>query len=98
MKLKGKMVVWPSNLDASKTRRTGRKLPKGQTVQSPRLDELSEAAKALSVEHEAVPAKARPRTWWERGGYLIVDKPARKPELLRSLASEIRKRRIKDKS
>ena len=93
MKLHGKMVIWPANLDSTKTRRSGRKLPKGQALQSPRLEELREAASSLSIDHENVPGKSRPRSWWERGGYLIVPKSTRKPELLRSLASEIRKQR-----
>lgn len=93
VKLHGKMVVWPANLDSTKTRRSGRKLPKGQALQSPRLEELREAANTLSIDHENVAGKSRPRTWWERGGYLIVTKSTRKSELLRSLASEVRKQR-----
>jgi signal recognition particle subunit SRP19 len=88
------MVIWPANLDSTKTRKSGRKIPKQQGVQSPRLDEISEAANTLTVGHESVPAKARPRSWWERGGYLIVNKSTRKPEMLRNLASEVRKQRI----
>ena len=94
MKLRGKMVIWPANLDSTKTRKSGRKIPKGQAIQSPRLEELDLAANSLSIEHEKTPAKSRPTTWWEKGGYLIVNKTTRKPETLRSLASEIRKHRI----
>ena len=93
MKLNGKMVVWPANLDSTKTRKSGRKIPKAQALQSPRLEELREAANKLSIEHEAIPAKSRPRSWWEKGGYLIVPKPTHKAELLRSLSSEVRKQR-----
>ena len=93
MKLHGKMVIWPSNLDSTKTRRLGRKLPKSQSVQSPRLEELNEAAKALSIDHEIVAGKSRPPSWWEKGGYLIVTKSTPKSEALRSLASEVRKLR-----
>ena len=94
MKLHGKMVIWPSNLDTTKTRRLGRKLPKGQSVQSPRLEELSEAAKALLLEHEIVTGKSRPPSWWEKGGYLIVTKSTPKSNPLRSMASEVRKLRV----
>jgi signal recognition particle subunit SRP19 len=94
MKLHGKMVIWPANLDSTKTRKSGRKLPKAHSIQSPRLEELREASSKLSVGHEEVPGKARPRTWWERGGYIIVPKSTNKSELLRSLATEIRRQRI----
>ena len=93
MKLHGKMVIWPANLDSTKTRRTGRKLTKTHAVQSPRLEELREAATTLSIEHELTSGKSRPNTWWEKGGYLIITKTTRKSELLRSLATEVRKQR-----
>ncbi len=88
------MVVWPANLDSTKTRKQGRKLTKGAAIQTPRLEEISEAASKLAMEAEVVPAKARPRTWWEKGGYAILPKKTTKVELLRSLASEIRKARL----
>ncbi len=94
MKLHGKMVVWPANLDSTKTRKQGRKLTKGATVQTPRLEEIHDAATKLSIEAEIVPAKAKPGIWWEKSGYAIFPKKDVKAELLRSLASEIRKARI----
>jgi signal recognition particle subunit SRP19 len=93
MKLHGKAVIWPANLDSTKTRKSGRKLAKGPALQTPRLDELREAANQLSIEHEVVAGKSRPSTWWEKGGYLIVPKSTPQSKLLRNLASEIRKQR-----
>jgi signal recognition particle subunit SRP19 len=93
LKLQAKRVVWPANLDSTKSRKDGRKLPKGSSVQTPRLDEMNEAAKRLQLEVEVVPTKSRPRTWWEKGGYLILPKEKTKTQLLRSLASEVRKHR-----
>jgi signal recognition particle subunit SRP19 len=94
VKLHGKMVVWPSNLDSTKTRRTGRKIPKGQAVQSPRLEELNEAAKTLAIDHEVVVSKSRPPSWWEKGGYLVVAKSTPKSAVIHSLATEVRKLRV----
>ena len=91
VKLHGKMIIWPSSLDSTKTRRSGRKLPKGQSVQSPRLEELNEAAKVLSIDHEIVAGKSRPISWWEKGGYLIVPKSTPKSAVIHSLASEVRR-------
>ncbi len=88
------MVVWPANLDSTKTRKQGRKLTKGAAVQIPRLEEIHDAATKLSIEAEIVPAKAKPSIWWEKSGYAIFPKKDVKTELLRSLASEIRKGRI----
>lgn len=91
MKLDGKTIVWPANLDSTKTRLEGRKLAKGQSVQAPRVDELAEAARHLSIEVEITPQKSRPKNWWERTGYITVPKNNPRTELLRSLASEVRK-------
>jgi signal recognition particle subunit SRP19 len=93
MKLHGKIIVWPANIDSTKTRRTGRKLTKGAALQNPRLDELRDAANLLTLEHEALAAKSRPSTWWEKGGYLVVTRTGPRSAILRSLASEIRKQR-----
>jgi signal recognition particle subunit SRP19 len=90
LKLDGKILVWPANLDSSKTRLEGRKIPKGQSVQAPRLDELVEAARRLSLQAETTPKKSRPRNWWEKTGYITVPKKGARTELLRSLAGEVR--------
>jgi signal recognition particle subunit SRP19 len=91
LKLDGKILVWPANLDSSKSRLEGRKIPKGQSVQAPRIDELAEAARRLDIEAEVTPQKSRPRNWWEKTGYLTVTKKTSRTELLRALSSEVRK-------
>ena len=91
MKLREKIVVWPANIDSTKPRKAGRKIAKGAALQTPRLEEINEAAKKLSLEVELVPGKSRPSTWWEKGGYLIFPKSEKRTQLLRSLASEVRK-------
>lgn len=93
MKQQGRLVVWPSELDSAKSRREGRKVAKGSAVQAPRLEEMNEAAKRLSLEAELAPGKSRPNAWWEKGGYVILPKndSGTRTALLRSLASEIRR-------
>jgi len=91
LKLDGKTVVWPAKLDSTKTRLEGRRLAKGLSVQSPRVDELAEAARRLSIQAEVTPQKSRPRNGWEKTGYIIVPKNKTRTELLRSLAGEVRK-------
>jgi signal recognition particle subunit SRP19 len=91
LKLDGKILIWPANLDSSKTRLEGRKIPKGQSVQAPRIDELAEAARRLSIEAEITPQKSRPRNWWEKSGYVTISKKSSKTELLRALSAEIRR-------
>jgi signal recognition particle subunit SRP19 len=90
LKLSGRIVVWPANLDSTKSRKEGRKLVKGLAVQAPRLEEISEASKRLSLDFEPMTGKSRPINWWEKGGYLTVAKKGKRNEMLRSLAGEIK--------
>lgn len=90
MKLQGKVVIWPANLDSTKSRKEGRKLTKAYAIQMPRLDEIGEATKRLSLDIELVPRKSRPANWWEKTGYMIIPKKATRTQLLRALASEIK--------
>jgi len=93
LKLRGKIVVWPANLDSTKSRIEGRKIPKGSAIQTPRLEEINEAAKRLSLDVDISAGKSRPRSWWEKGGYAIIAKKETRGSLLRALAAEIRKAR-----
>ena len=93
MKLEGKRVIWPANIDSTKSRLEGRKIPKGQAIQSPKIEELVEAARRLSIETEVLEQKSRPRTWWEKTGYIIISKNKSRTEVLRLLTAEIRKAR-----
>jgi signal recognition particle subunit SRP19 len=90
LKLQGKIVVWPANLDSTKSRKEGRKLAKGHAVQTPRLDEIGEASKRLSLDSELVSGKSRPANWWEKRGYLIIPKKGSRIEALRALANEVK--------
>jgi signal recognition particle subunit SRP19 len=93
LKISGRIIVWPANLDSSKSRSEGRKVAKGSGIPAPRLDEINEAAKRLSLEAELMPRKSRPRSSWEKGGYAILAKNEPKTSLLRSLAGELKKSR-----
>lgn len=93
MKIPGKIVVWPVSLDSTKSRIEGRKIAKALAIQTPRLEEINEAAKRLSFDLEMTPGKSRPSSWWDKGGYAIITKKGTKTSVLRALASEIRKAR-----
>jgi signal recognition particle subunit SRP19 len=93
LKISGKIIVWPVNLDSTKSRTEGRKVPKGLAIQTPRLEEINEAAKRLSLQAELIPGKSRPILWWEKGGYAIITKKSTKTSLFRELAGEIKKMR-----
>ncbi len=88
----GKMVVWPAALDSTKSRSQGRRIPKSQAIQAPRVDELDLAAKRLSFNPEVSASSAPPSRWWEKTGYVAIKRGDRaRSKTLKELAAEIQK-------
>ncbi|MEM3507261.1 MAG: signal recognition particle subunit SRP19/SEC65 family protein [Candidatus Bathyarchaeia archaeon] len=94
MKQKGKAIIWPANLDLRKTRKEGRKIPKSIALDMPKLHEIEAAARDLNLNPIPVKEASRPSTWWEKTGYVIVDKKGEsKISILRKIASNISSKR-----
>jgi len=92
LKQSGRMVVWPAQFDSTKSRSEGRRLPKSQAIQAPRVDELELAAKRLSLDPEVSPDSALPSRWWEKTGHVLVKRADRsRSKTLKDLAAEILK-------
>ncbi len=85
-----RVVIWPSNIDASKSRGEGRKIPKRDAVPRPRVEEIVEAAQRLGLNPEVEDARY-PRAWWEDRQRVVVDKLGSKLETMRAIAREIRR-------
>jgi len=98
-KYKGKyIVIWPSNIDSTKSRSMGRKIPLKDAVKSPKKEELIEAAKELGIFLKFNEEKRYPKNWVYERGRLVVKKVGRKVEILKKIAKkigEIRSRRKK---
>ena len=97
MKEKGKYVIWPSYLDSTKTRKEGRRVSKKIAVESPKLQEIEEAAKILGLTPTINPDATYPRARWEKKGYALIDKKNSKLSDLKKIAEKIndlRKSRI----
>ncbi|MET1128317.1 MAG: signal recognition particle protein Srp19 [Thermoproteota archaeon] len=87
-----RVVVWPAYIDATKTRREGRKLPLSESIRRPRVDEIVEAARRLGLNPEVEQARY-PRDWLEERERVVVDKRGSKLETLRLIAREVAKLR-----
>ncbi|MHC1566632.1 MAG: signal recognition particle protein Srp19 [Candidatus Syntropharchaeia archaeon] len=90
-----KIVIWPVNIDATKSRREGRITPKKFSVKSPKLREIQEAAKKLGLNPVLEEEKSYPKSWWERNGRVLVDKKSRKSEIAKDIASKIKEMRTR---
>jgi signal recognition particle subunit SRP19 len=88
-KLKNRFVIWPQYLDASKSEREGRRVPKRVAVNSPSIQEICDATKILKLNPELKMDLRYPRTWWEKSGYLIIDRGGSKNQILKILAGKI---------
>ena len=93
------MIVWAASIDRNKTRHQGRRIPKSLSIDSPRLSEIEAAAKASSLSVIAKPGGARPTSWWDKSGYLIVEKgKIGRSELLKTIAKQVTKERLSKKT
>jgi signal recognition particle subunit SRP19 len=88
-----RMVVWPANIDAKKSRADGRKISERYAVASPTLKEIAEAAERLGLNPQVEREKAYPKEWWEVSGRVVVDKAKPRSVVLREIAAEIRRMR-----
>jgi len=97
VKKPGKIVVWPVNVNSKKSRREGRKIPRSVAVEAPRLEEIVKAASDLGLSPTVVPNASPPREWWNKTGYVIVDRKGKgKIQVLKEIAAEIKKARTEE--
>ena len=88
-KLKDRIIIWPVYLDATKTTREGRRLPKRIALYSPTVQEVFDATKLLKLDPELRRDACHPRSWWTKSGYVIANRIGSKRETLRTLARKI---------
>ena len=74
LKLDGKSIFWPVNLDSKKTIKEGRRISKTHALEDPKLEELISAAENLKYKFEVFDDAARPNSWWMKTGYIIIEK------------------------
>ncbi len=85
-------IIWTVNIDKKKSRSEGRRIPKRFSVPNVKIDELAKACKALGLKY-AIEKKKYPKSWWEEGGRVRVEKKMRKTELMILLAKKIQEMR-----
>ena len=96
MKRPGFMIVWPANLDSSKSRGQGRRLPVSRAVKQPSTKEVWQAAMTLGYSPEIKEKASLSGFPWEKTGYVTIKKVGQRPTVYRSLAGEIVKTRQKE--
>lgn len=86
-----KTIIWPVYIDSARTRKEGRKISKKDGVSSPKLSEISRAARKLNLKPETENDKSYPGLWWESTGRIVVEREEiSKNELLLKISNMIK--------
>jgi signal recognition particle subunit SRP19 len=85
-----KIIIWPAYIDSKKTKKEGRRISLKKAVSSPKLREISTAAKKLNLNPEVENNKSYSRSWWESSGRVSVDKNMSKREILLKISNMIK--------
>jgi len=89
-------VVWPANINSSRSRKEGRRVKRSLALDCPKLSEIFDSAKNLGMNPQIVERAGRPSNWWDKTGYVIVDRAGRpKCRVLVEIAQAIHKSRPK---
>jgi signal recognition particle subunit SRP19 len=83
-------TIWPVYIDSKKTKHEGRKVSLEHAISTPKLREISRAAKKLGLNPEVEKDKSYSRSWWESSGRVTVDKTMPKREILMKVSNIIR--------
>ncbi len=89
-----RIVIWPIYFDSRISRNGGRKVSRRSAVKSPRIDEIAEAARMLSLNCTIEDTKAHPAAWWEKQGRVLIKKTdTPKSSILREISAKIKELR-----
>lgn len=89
MKDEKRTIIWPAYIDSKKTKSEGRKIPIENAVKSPKIREITQAAKKLGLNPSVEKYKSYPPSWWEGSGRVIVDRKMTKQEVLLKISNLI---------
>jgi signal recognition particle subunit SRP19 len=91
MRKQDKAIIWPAYFDQAKTRKEGRRVPKSLAVQSPKIQEIEEAAEKLGLKHEIAMEAGYPKTPWVKTGMIMVEKKGSKEQTIKKIAKQLLK-------
>lgn len=84
------IVLYPAYFDAVRTRASGRRVAKKWAVESPTVEDVASAARALGLDPKVEPDKGFPSTPWRREGRVLVRADYFKTSVVRKIAEKMR--------
>lgn len=89
-----KTIIWPVYINSLHTRGEGRRLSLEDSVENPKIREISQALKKQNISHVVEHGKAYPGSWWENSGYIVAEREdMSKIEFLRKVSSAVKRHR-----
>ncbi len=85
----GRIIIWPAYIDSTRSQREGRRIPRKNSVKTPKLREISRAAGKLGLNPTVENEKSYPKSWWENSGRVIIDKKMSKRESILRISKMI---------
>ncbi len=87
-------IIWPVYIDSSHTRGEGRKLSLEESVNEPKIREITQVLRKLKIKYVVDHSKSYPGSWWEKSGRIVVNQDEKtKLELLRVISNNIKRSR-----
>jgi signal recognition particle subunit SRP19 len=91
MRKQDKAIIWPAYFDSARTRSGGRRVQKSLAVQSPKIQEVTEAAEKLGLKPEVAMETGYPKTPWVKTGMVMVEKTGSKEQTIKKIAKQLLK-------
>ena len=87
------IVLYPAYFDLGRSREQGRRVAKRWAVESPTIEEIVTAAKALGLQPQLEEDKAFPSTPWRREGRVLVRADYFKTSIVQKVAKSMKESR-----
>ncbi|HKW42806.1 MAG TPA: signal recognition particle subunit SRP19/SEC65 family protein [Thermoplasmata archaeon] len=84
------IVLYPAYFDLGRSRDQGRRVAKKWAVETPTVEEVAAAAKALGLQPQVEDDKAFPSTPWRKEGRVLVRADYFKTSILQKVAQKIK--------
>lgn len=87
------IILYPAYFDLGRSRADGRRVAKKWAVESPTVEEVVAAAKALGLEPQVDAEKAFPTSHWRHEGRVLVRADYFKTSVVTKVAQRIKQKR-----
>ncbi len=87
------IILYPAYFDLGRSRAAGRRVAKKWAVESPTVEEVVAAAKALGLEPQVDAEKAFPTSHWRHEGRVLVRADYFKTSVVTKVAQRIKQKR-----